>query len=177
MRRVMVTAVVLACVLGLSACGGDPPGSARPATGGSTAPAGGSGRTGTPFAGTDPCALFKPADLQELDQDPEATPERRTDLYPVCAGSDYSIAVIDDNPEGRVMDFEGSLAKPVPDIAGHHAVTTIMHVGSSTNCSVSMEVTADEYVRVGITTHDNDSARMCALAVRAATVVASRIPA
>ncbi|WP_328608693.1 DUF3558 domain-containing protein [Amycolatopsis sp. NBC_00345] len=180
MRRAMVTAVVLACGLGLSACNDDPPGLSSPATraGGTTAaPTGGSGKTGTPLAGTDPCTLLKPADVPELKQDSDTTPERRTDLHPLCAGDDYSVTIIDNDQAGHEMDFEGSLAKPAPDIAGHHAVTAVMQVGASQSCLVFVEVTADEYVRVGTTAHDDDPATMCGIAVRAATVVASRIPA
>jgi hypothetical protein len=180
MRRAMVTAVVLACVLGLSACNDNPPGAGSPATGdsGSTAaPTGGSGKTGTPLAGTDPCTLLKPADVPELDQDPTATQERRTDLHPVCAGNDYGVTIIDNDQEAHEMDFEGSRAKPVPDIAGHHAVTSPMEVGAAKSCLVFMDVTADEYVRVGVTSHDNDLAKACDIVMKAATVVASRIPA
>jgi hypothetical protein len=177
----MVTAAVLACGLALSACDDGPPGPGRPATGdsssGTAAPAGGSGKTGTPLAGTDPCTLLKPADVPELDQDPGVTPERSSDLHPLCAGNDYSVTIIDNDQTGHEMDFEGSLAKPVPDIAGHHAVRATMEVGAAKSCLVSMDVTADEYVRVGVTSHDNDLAKACDIVMKVATVVASRIPA
>jgi hypothetical protein len=175
----MVTAAVLACVLGLSACNDNAPGAGSPATGdrSAAAPASGSGKTGTPLAGTDPCTLLKPADVPELDQDPTATQERRTDLHPVCGGNDYGVTIIDNDQDSHQMDFEGSQAKPVPDIAGHHAVTWPMEVGAAKSCLVSMDVTADEYVRVGVTSHDNDLAKACDIVMKAATVVASRIPA
>ncbi|HEY2059407.1 MAG TPA: DUF3558 family protein [Amycolatopsis sp.] len=180
MRPAMVVAAVLACVLGLSACNDNSPqGSAGPATGDSSAaaPASGSGKTGTPLAGTDPCTLLNPADVPELDQDPTVTPERRTDLHPVCAGNDYSVTIIDNDQEGHEMDFEGSLAKPLPDIAGHHAATSPMEVGTAKSCMVFMDVTADEYVRVGVTSHEGDQAKACDLVRKAATVVAGRLPA
>jgi hypothetical protein len=170
----MVTAAALACVLGLSACNDDPPGSGSPATGdsGNTA-----GKTGTPLAGTDPCVLLKPADVPELDQDSLDKPARQGGEHPSCAGYDFAVTIIDNDQLAHEMDFEGSLAKPVPDIAGHHAVTEPMEVGAAKSCLVSMDVTADEYVRVGVTSHDNDLAKACDIVMKAATVVASRIPA
>jgi hypothetical protein len=180
MRRAMLTAAVLACVLGLSACNDDPPGSGSPATGHSSntaAPTGGSGKTGTPLAGTDPCTLLKPADVPKLDQDPIDKPARQEGEHPSCAADDFAVTIIDNDQLGHEMDFEGSRAKPVPDIAGHHAVTAPMEVGAAKSCLVSMEVTADEYVRVGVTSQDNDLAEACDIVMQAATVVASRIPA
>jgi hypothetical protein len=180
MRRAMVTAVVLACVLGLSACNDDAPGSGSPATGdsGSTAaPTGGSGKTGTPLAGTDPCTLLKPADVPELDQDPIDKPARQEGEHPSCGDYEFAVTIIDNDPDNHEMDFEGSLAKPVPDIAGHHAVTWPMEVGAAKSCLVSMDVTADEYVRVGVTPREGDLAKACDIVMKAATVVASRIPA
>ncbi|MTD54579.1 DUF3558 family protein [Amycolatopsis pithecellobii] len=178
MRRAMLTAAILACVLGLSACNDDPPGSGNPKTGGSgdtAAPKGGSGKTGTPLAATDPCTLLEPADVPELEQRYDVYPERGSSEHPSCAGYGFAVTIIDNDQLGHEMDFEGSQAQPVPDIAGHHAAAARMQVSSETSCLVSMDVTADEYVRVGVTPHD-DPSRACDLAVRAATVVAARIP-
>lgn len=68
------------------------------------------------------------------------------------------------------------MAQPVPDIAGHHAVVTPMQVGAGKNCMVSVDVTVDEFVRVGIS-EGEDPAKTCETAKAAAAVVAGRLPA
>lgn len=204
MRRAMSTAAILACVLGLAACNGSSDSgssktgsnigshpvsktdagdnTAAPKIGSGKIGSGkvGSGKTGTPLADTDPCTLLKPADVPELKPDadtPDLKPELQPGLYPSCAGHDYAVAIIDHDQDAHEMDFEGSLTQPVPDIAGHHAAKGHMELGTAKSCSVSMDVTADEYVRVGITSPDGDMAQACDIAMRAAVVVASRIPA
>jgi hypothetical protein len=179
MRHALLTAAILACVLGLSACNDDPPGSGAPKTGdlGTTAaPTGGSGKTGTPLAGTDPCTLLAPADVPELDQSARGAREDLGDGSLRCAGTGFGVTIIDHDQLAHDMDFEDSRARPVPDIAGHHAVAIPMQVGAAKSCSVALEVTADEFVRVGIA-YDKDPSKACDIAVAAATVVAARIPA
>ncbi|WIX98680.1 DUF3558 family protein [Amycolatopsis mongoliensis] len=179
MRRVTLVAAILACALGLSACNDEPPvsGSPKTADGGDTAaPGDGSGKTGTPLAGVDPCSLLKPADVPELDQDSYVQPTASSGEHPSCGGYDFGVTIIDHDQLAHEMDFEGSLAKPTPDISGHHAVTTPMEVGAAKSCVVSMDVTADEFVRIAIM-HDKDPSKTCDIAVAAAKVVASRIPA
>jgi hypothetical protein len=187
MRRAVLTAAILACALGLAACNdGSSKTSSKTGNSGTTAaPKGGSGMTsgktsgkhGTPLAGTDPCALFKPADLPDLKQDPDHKLEEDGGMYRSCAGDNFAVAIIDNDQDAHVMDFEGSLTQPVPDVAGHHAAEGHMELGSSKSCAVSMDVTADEYVRVGITSPEGDLAKACDMAMRAATVVAGRLPA
>lgn len=176
MRSAMLPTAILACVLALSACDDGRPGAGSPNTGDTAAATSGPGKTGTPLAGTDPCALLKPADVPELDQESYFKPTASSGEHPSCAGYDFGVTIIDNDQLAHDMDFEGSQAQPVPDIAGHHAVTTRMEVGAAKSCSVSMDVTADEFVRIAIM-HDKDPAKACDIAVAAATVVASRIPA
>lgn len=175
MRGAMLAAAILACALGLSACGGSS-GFGSPKTSGGTGGSGGSSKTGTPLAGTDPCTLLKPGDLPELVDDDYIKPEASGGEHPFCGGYDFGVAIIDNDQLAHEMDFEDSRAQPVPDIAGHHAVAARIQVGSAKSCSVSMEVTTDEYVRIGIM-HDEDPSKTCDIAIRAAAVVASRIPA
>ena len=205
MRRAMLTTTLLACVLELSACGDDkanssgskidPKTSSKAGAGGNTSTSKngsnktgssktGSGKAGTPLAGTDPCTLLKLGDVPELDkvdpdtgQGPDPKPQADAGGHPSCASPYFAVAIIDNDQLAHEMDFEGSLAQPVPDIAGHHAARERMEVGAAKSCLVFMDVTADEWVRVGVTSPGNDMDQSCDLVMRAATVVASRIPA
>ncbi|NUR62523.1 MAG: DUF3558 domain-containing protein [Catenulispora sp.] len=206
MRRAILTVAILACVLGLSACGDDKAGvsgskpdsktSSKIGAGGTTSAPNkggssktgssktGSGKTGTPLAGTDPCTLLKRGDVPELDkvdpntgQDPDPEPQADAGGHPSCATHYFAVAIIDNDQLSHEIEAEGSLAQPVPDIAGHHATRARMQVGAGNSCLVYMDVTTDEYVRVGVTSPDNDMDKACDLVMRAATVVASRISA
>lgn len=171
----MLTAAVLACLLG-SACDAEPAGSGSPKTGSTAAPAGGSGKTGTPLAGTDPCALLKPADVPELDDDPVFAPKASGGEHPACGGYDFAVTIIDHDQLAHELDFEGARAQQLPDIAGHHAVARPVEAGAAKTCMVSLDVTADEFVRVAIS-HAKDPSKTCEIAKAAAAVVAGRLPA
>ncbi|GAA5022157.1 DUF3558 family protein [Streptomyces siamensis] len=180
MRRVVMTATVLACVLGLAACGDSDKGSGGPdnGTGGSSAAQGGGagkGRTGTPLAGVDPCTLLKPADVPQLSQDGYTQPTKLSiPGKPTCSGYDFAVEINDGGAEVHDLEFHSSQAKALPDIGGHKAVMKQNTSGETTDCSVSLDVTTQEYVRVTVTAGD-DPAQTCDIAKKAAEVVAGRL--
>lgn len=179
MSRVVMTATILACLLGLAACGGNDKGSDRPAGGASGSPAaqGGSarhGRTGTPLAGVDPCTLLKPADVPQLDQDSLSQPTMQAiPGKPTCSGYDFAVE-INDGADVHDMEFDGTTTQGLSDIAGHKAVMKQIKAGAATTCAVSLDVTAQEFVRVTVMAGD-DPARRCDIAKKAAGVVAGRL--
>ncbi|WP_229703070.1 DUF3558 family protein [Streptomyces albiflavescens] len=175
-----MTATILACVLGLAACGDNDKGSGGPAGGasGSSAAQGdsaGNGKTGTPLAGVDPCTLLKPADVPQLDQDDLAQPTMQAiPGKPTCSGYDFAVEINDGGADVHDMEFHSSRAKALSDIGGHKAVLTQTTTGSAKDCAVSLDVTTQEYVRVTVTAGDNP-AQMCDIAKKAAEVVAGRL--
>ncbi|MGD1216987.1 DUF3558 family protein [Streptomyces krungchingensis] len=182
MRRVAMTATILACVLGLAACGdsdgdkgtggpGNGAGGSSAAQGGST----GKGKTGTPLADVDPCTLLKPADVPQLSQDNYAQPTKLSiPGKPTCSGYDFAVEINDGGSDVHDMEFNSSRAKALPDISGHKAVMTQTTTGSARDCAVSLDVTAQEYVRVTVTAGDNPT-QTCDIAKKAAEVVAGRL--
>ncbi|WP_063611292.1 DUF3558 family protein [Streptomyces sp. 142MFCol3.1] len=182
MRRVVMTATVLACVLGLAACGGSDgdKGSGGPGSGagGSSAAQGGGadkGKTGTPLADVDPCTLLKPADVPQLSQDDYTQPTMlAVPGKPTCSGYDFAVEINDGGADVHDMEFHGSRAEALPDIAGHKAVMTETKTGAARDCAVSLDVTTEEYVRVTVTAGDSP-AQTCDIAKKAAEVVAGRL--
>ncbi|WP_255948638.1 DUF3558 family protein [Streptomyces odontomachi] len=182
MRRVVAAAAILACALGLAACGGNGKGNGMGVGGvrsssspgsGDTSDAEGSGKRGAPLAGTDPCTLLKPADVPELNKDSTFKPTSSGDT---CSGYDFAIRIKDVSKDVYDMDFHGSTVKALPDMAGHRAALSETNVGGLKSCNVVLEVTADELVDVTVT-HDVDPPKTCDIAQQAAAVVAGRIPA
>ena len=175
--RVLVMMTV-ACVLGLTACDDSVSGigntKSDPA-GGNTAAAP-DGKKGTPLKGTDPCTLLKAADVPQLHQDDYFKPKSISGKHPACAGYDFSLKVIDNDPNAHDLDFHSSGTEPLPDIDGYRAVIRKVDTGALKDCSVSMDVTADEYVHIQVT-HSEDPSKACDLAKKSASVVAGRIPA
>ncbi|MFF0066533.1 DUF3558 family protein [Streptomyces sp. NPDC005279] len=180
MRRVVTTATILACVLGLAACDDNDKGSGRPTSGasGSSAAQGesaGDGKTGTPLAGVDPCTLLKPADVPQLEQDSVTQPTTQAiPGKPTCSGYDYAVEINDGGTDVHDMEFHSSEAKALSDIVGHKAVMTQTTAGAATDCAVSLDVTTQEFVRVTVTAGD-DPTQTCDIAKKAAGVVAGRL--
>ena len=174
MRRVVVAAAILACVLGLVACGGG--GDDKDSSGlGSQNPLAtkGGGKTGTPLAGTDPCTLLKPADVPELAQKSYVTPKANGGT---CSGYDFAVAIKDVSPAVYATSFNGPRVKALPDIAGHKAAMSESDGASLKTCQVVLEVTSNQLVTVtAAQTRDNQS-NTCDIAQKAAAVVAGRIP-
>lgn len=177
MRRVVFTAAILACVLGLAACGDDSgdSGDDKGSIGlGSQSPSAtkGSGKTGTPLAGTDPCVLLKPADVPELNQESGFTPKANRGT---CSGFDFAVAIKDVTPAAYDMTFDGSTVTALPDIAGRRAAMSETNVAGLKSCHVTLEVTRNELVTVTVT-HSKEPSKSCDIAKKAATVVAGRLP-
>ncbi|MEV5176691.1 DUF3558 family protein [Streptomyces flaveolus] len=175
-----MAATILACVLGLAACDGDEKGSDRPTGGasGSSATQGGNagaGKMGTPLADVDPCTLLKPADVPQLEQDGVTKPTTQAiPGRPTCSGYDYAVEINDGGTDVHDMEFHSSEAEALPDVAGHRAVMTQIKAGMVTKCAVSLDVTAQEFVRVTVTAGDTP-AQACDIAKKAAGVVAGRL--
>ncbi|WP_244223444.1 DUF3558 family protein [Amycolatopsis circi] len=182
MRRVVATAAaILACVLGLAACGSSTEGGDKnvvtadssAAPDGSAAPdSKGGAKTGTPLANTDPCSLLKPSDVPELEQDSSTAPKadgRR------CEGPGYSVTLSEVDAEGYAVQFEGSIVKPIPDIAGYKAGTTETTGSWSSSCAVILAVTTNQLVYVAVS-NKQDPSKNCDIAKKAATAIAGRIP-
>ncbi len=176
MRRVMSAAAILACVLGLAACHGNSSGSngssSSPGSG-KTSAAGGSGKTGTPLAGTDPCALLKPADVPELNKDSTFKPDSNGST---CSGYDFAVNIKDVDEDVYEMEFDGSTVKALPAVSGHRAALSKSDVGGLKSCNIVLEVTTNELVDVTIT-HEVDPSKVCGIAQKAAAIIAGRIPA
>lgn len=174
MRRVVATAAAtLACVLGLAACGSSTEGGDKnvvTAESSAAPDAGGGGKTGTPLANTDPCSLLKPSDVPELAQEGGATPKadgRR------CEGAGYSVTLSEVDAEGYAVQFEGSMVKPISDIAGYKAGTVDTRDSWQKSCAVILAVTTNQLVFVAV---DDKGPGTCDLAKKAATAVAGRVP-
>ncbi|MGW4397652.1 DUF3558 family protein [Amycolatopsis nivea] len=174
MRRVVATAAAaLTCVLGLAACGSSTEGSDKNvATAGSSAAPEqkDGGKTGTPLANTDPCSLLKPSDVPELGQESGTTPKadgRR------CEGTGYSVTLSEVDAEGYAVQFEGSMVKPISDIAGYKAGTMDTRDSWQNSCAVILAVTTNELVFVAV---NDKGPGTCDIAKKAATAVAGRIP-
>ena len=185
MRRVVMTATVLACALGLAACGGNDSGNdkgsdkpASRASGSSTAQGGShdGGASGTPLAGVDPCTLLKPADVPQLEQDSSIAQPTTLAIAgkPTCSGYDYAVEIYDGGADARDMEFHSSSAQALPDIGGHKAVMNQIKGNAATSCVVSLDVTAQEFVRVTVMAGDTP-AQTCEIAKKAAGVVAGRL--
>ncbi|MET9260144.1 DUF3558 family protein [Amycolatopsis sp. NPDC004079] len=168
-RMVTTTAAVLAGVLGLAACGSSTEaGDKNVVTAESSAAP--DGKTGTPLANTDPCSLLKPADVPELSQDSSTAPKadgRR------CEGSDYSVTIAEVDADGYAVQFEGSMVKPISDIAGYKAGTVDTRESWQKSCAVLLAVTTNELVTVAVKDKGSDT---CDIAKKAATAIAGRIP-
>ncbi|NUS72707.1 MAG: DUF3558 family protein [Corynebacteriales bacterium] len=172
MRRVAFAAAILACTVGLAACNDNDGNDVSGAKKGGTSMEEKSKKTGTPLAGTDPCALLKPADVPELTQDSTFKPKANGNI---CSGYDFAITIDDVTESGYDMAFDGSDVTALPDIAGHKAAISESNVGGLKSCHVVLEVTSDELVDVTVT-HGEEPSRTCEIAKKAAVVVANRIP-
>ena len=164
MRRATLTVAVLACLLGLAACNDDPTGAGGPATGPRQA--------GKPYTGSDPCALLKPADVPELNQDSRLQPT--VIAGSTCAGDDFMVQ-ISDGVTGGLDDVQatGPGVKPVPDIGGYKAAMRKTTISGETNCGVVFQVTEEQLVQVFVT--KSDPAQACDTATKAAAIVALRL--
>ncbi|UWE11188.1 DUF3558 domain-containing protein [Actinacidiphila bryophytorum] len=206
MRHIVSAAAILACVLGLAACSssdmragsgsggtggtGGTGGSSMGASsggkdddgasggsddgGGSGSVAGRSSKTGSPLAGTDPCSLLQPADVPELNQDSLFKPTAASDG--ICSGYDYAVTIKDVSADVYDMEFNSSTVKALPDMAGHRAAMSQNQIVDTKSCVIVLEVTGDEVVDVTVM-HDEDPAKTCDIAKKAAAIVAGRIPA
>ncbi|ATY10427.1 DUF3558 domain-containing protein [Amycolatopsis sp. AA4] len=175
MRRVVAAAAALVCVLGLAACGSGAEGGDKNVVGaGSSAEpeAKDGGKTGTPLANTDPCSLLQPSDVPELSQESTTAPKadgRR------CEGPGYSVSLSEVDAEGYAVQFEGSMVKPISDIAGYKAGVMDTRGSWQNSCAVILAVTTNELVFVAVGAKP-DPSKSCDLAKKAATAVAGRIP-
>jgi hypothetical protein len=165
MRRAVMTAAVLACVLGLAACNDDAAGTGSPTTG--------QRQAGKPYTGNDPCTLLKPADLPELNQDSQIQPTALNGF--TCAGDDFMVQ-ISDGVDGGLGDMRatGPGVKPIPDVGGYKAALRQTTITGHTNCGVVLQVTETQLVQVFVTKSDPKLA--CDTANKAAAVVAGRLP-
>ena len=174
MRRAVVTAAVLACVLGLAACNDDSAGAGSPKTG-----AGGTNATATgkPLTDTDPCTLLKPADVPELSQDDYLKPTPlNSGGDQTCAGYDFSVAIKNNvSPDVHDMEFEGSEVKALPDMDGHKAAVSEINVGTAKSCMVVIEIVPTQLLHVTVM-HDEDPTKTCDIAKKAAAIVVGRLP-
>ncbi|MFE3171740.1 DUF3558 family protein [Amycolatopsis sp. NPDC059090] len=172
MRRVVATtAAVLAGGLGLAACGSSTEGGDKNVVTAESSAAP-DAKTGTPLANTDPCSLLKPADVPELSsQDSSAAPKadgRR------CEGPGYSVTISEVDADGYAVQFEGSMVKPISDIAGYKAGTMDTRGSWQNSCAVILAVTTNELVFAAV--QDKGSGDTCDVAKKAATAIAGRIP-
>lgn len=181
MRRLALSTVaILACGLGLAACGGNGAGTGTSGGDKGTSSQGSNdasdnrdgGKTGTPLAGTDPCSLLKPADVPELNRGSGVQPKadgRR------CEGDQYAVTIAEVDADGYAVQFEGSIVKPLPDIGGYKA-GKMEDPGSQYNsCAVVLAVTRNQLVTVAVG-YQEDPTKSCDVARKAATAIAGGIP-